>query len=131
MSNATNTKKSEPIVDDVTEDVAVPASLEAHESGLSEDELLADLPKLVEPTRLRIRQRNDLLTLVMGAEEFSQDSSLDDTASKVAILNMMADIDDWAESIAFDKEAYALWSEGQGYESFLALMNRYSVALGK
>jgi hypothetical protein len=131
MANAPNTKKSEPVVDDVTEDVAVPASLEAHEAELSEDELLADMPKLAAPLKLRIKQRNALVKLVMQAESFQKDNSDDETASKLVILDLIGGVDEWAESIAFDQEAYVDWAQGRGHETFLALMNRYSVALGK
>jgi hypothetical protein len=74
MANATNTKKSEPVVDDVTEDVAVPASLEAHEAELSEDELLADMPKLAAPLKQRLGEACHASRIIPERQQRRRDS---------------------------------------------------------
>lgn len=112
------------------------------EATLSEDELLADMPALVPPAKLRIRQRNTIMKLAFRLRDIIPDSedgvvsvdldleSLDDEVLG-KLLDAMADIDDFAESIAVDKAAYAEWSQGKDYEVFSALLGRYSSAVGE
>ena len=112
------------------------------EATLSEDELLADMPSLIPPAKLRIRQRNTIMKLALslrdlmpddGDEAVSVDLDLDNLegADLEKLLDAMADIDDFAESIALDKTAYAEWSQGKDYEVFSALLSRYSSAVGE
>jgi hypothetical protein len=117
-----------------------------HADDLAEDEVLADMPTLVPPTKLRVRQRNKVMKLAIGLRSFvpekpegadgdevegelDLDSLSDDQLEK--FLDVLADIDDFAESIAVDKEAYVAWSEGQDYDAFTAILGRYSSAVGK
>lgn len=128
----------------------VPAPTEAeiaHDKELSDEELLADMPELKAPEKLRIRERNRIMRLVFESDFMDKDDEKDAPKPKtaaekaeaakqkkqetLAILDLVAGIDEFAESIATDKEAYAEWSEGQDYPAFLALMHRYSAALGK
>lgn len=48
-----------------------------------------------------------------------------------AFLDALADIDEFAESIAKDRAAYAEWAEGKSYDTFTSLLSRYSSAVGK
>ena len=107
------------------------SALEVLDEKLRDEEILADLPELKEPIKLRIRERNVLLELVMRADQMSKAEDADEVATKMASLDLMAGIDEFAETIAVDKNAYIEWSEKQGYDAFLALLNRYSAALGK
>lgn len=100
------------------------------EAVLADDELLADMPELKAPEKLRIRERNRLLALVLQADEMNS-RSLTGKEQQVAALDLMAGIDEFAESIAKNQDAYIEWSEGRNYEAFLAIMNRYATALGK
>jgi hypothetical protein len=139
MANANSNKTSTPVeeiedaVDEgVEEEVEAKPALEVLDAKLSDDEILADLPKLKPATHLRIRERNVLLALVMRADVTSKEAEGKDAfAEQMSALDLMSGIDDFAESIAFDKDAYVSWSEGQGHEAFLAILNRYSSALGK
>mgnify|MGYP000406172952 CR=1 FL=1 len=107
------------------------STLEVLDEKLRDDEVLADLPELKEPIKLRIRERNILLELVMRADQMSKAEDADEVSTKMASLDLMAGIDEFAETIAVDKNAYIEWSEKQSYDAFLALLNRYSEALGK
>lgn len=132
-------KKNEPIDENVIEEVTVveeeivdeKSALEVLDEKLRDDEVLADLPELKDPVKLRIRERNILLELVMRADQMSKAEDADEVSTKMASLDLMAGIDEFAETIAVDKNAYIEWSEKQGYDAFLALLNRYSAALGK
>lgn len=124
----------ETVVEEVTvtdETAGEKTAIESLDEKLRDDEVLADLPELKEPIKLRIRERNVLLELVMRADLMSKADGADELAEKMAALDLMAGIDEFAESIAVDKNAYVEWAEKQGYDAFLALLNRYSTALGK
>ena len=129
--------KTAPAVEIVDE----PSATEIErDKELLEAELLADLPKLKRPEKLRIRERNRLMAIVLRFDDLRLevgdviDEDDDTPASReksLAVLDVVADIDDFAESIARDPEAYADWSADQRPDAFLAILNRYSVALGK
>lgn len=112
------------------------------EATLSEDELLAGMPALIPPAKLRIRQRNTIMKLALSMRDLMPDSEdesvsvdldLDNLSPELLgkLLDAMADIDDFAESIALDKAAYAEWAQGKDYEVFSALLSRYSSAVGE
>ncbi len=132
-------KKNETPEEAVVEEVTVlepeisdeKSTIEILDEKLRDDEVLADLPELKEPIKLRIRERNVLLELVMRADIMAKAEGADEVDAKMAALDLMAGIDEFAETIAVDKNAYIEWSEKQSYDAFLALLNRYSAALGK
>lgn len=129
-----NENNEESFVEEVTvvDEVAnEKTAIESLDEKLRDDEILADLPELKDPIKLRIRERNTLLELVMRADVMTKDENADEVDAKMAALELMAGIDEFAESIAVDKNAYVEWAEVQGYDAFLALLNRYSAALGK
>lgn len=113
------------------------------ETKLNVDELLEDMPELRAPHRLRLRHKNALKTL--AARVGARAASLPETIKKSAggfdlkteemllFLDLAAEIDEWAESIAVDKEAYELWAEARQDDPapFLAIMNRYMDAVGE
>lgn len=126
------------------EEVPEPTEAELkREAELEEEELLADMPKLKAPDKLRIGERNRLMKLAiaqrsvfkntLGDKKTSKDVDTDDIDEDelVAVLDLMDGVDKFAESIAFDPEEYAEWAEGKEFDTFSALLNRYSVALGK
>src|SRR5690606_13564389 len=89
------------------------------EHELNDDEILADLPELRPPHRLRLRHRNRIMAAVFRAErkglisEDDGENALDERNPEQmeAMLEMLADIDEFAESIAVDKDAYVSWAE--------------------
>lgn len=123
-------------------------------ADLSDDELLADMPELIPPTRLRIRQRNKVMALAIGLRSFAKkpadgdakpvddgeseedeafDLDLDDLTDEELekFLGVLASIDEFAQSIAVNEAEYVTWAEGQDYDVFSALLSRYSSAVGK
>lgn len=105
------------------------------------EKLLADLPALRLARRFRLGHRNAFTNLMLDAAKsgaFDSDDVLEFDASKpedierLQKLNSFVEsIDEWAESIADDPAAYALWSEGKTQEHFIALFVHYREALGE
>ena len=131
-------------VDEVDEvDVASPSELvdERLDQDALRAELLGDMPELTPAYRLRARQRAGFDRLKMRATVggvFSGDGMLTFDLTKPkdvdrydAFLEFVAEIDEWAESIAVDPDAYAEWSAGKGGEHFMAIFMDYQVALGE
>lgn len=114
---------------------------------IDDDELLADMPELLPPTKLRPRQRNVIMKLAIGMREVVKKSKggadVDDTeevsidmeslsADELAMmLDVFADIDEFAELIATDPKKYVEWSQQASYEQLSALLSRYSSAVGE
>lgn len=113
---------------------------EREERRLEQEALLVDLPALREPHRLRVRHTNRLLRIIAEIQPFMKDEDGDEDSDESvdfndprvkATLDMTEKIDEFAESIAVDPDAYIAWSEGKKPRHFMALLNRYSEALGK
>ncbi|WP_100813012.1 hypothetical protein [Microbacterium lacus] len=107
-------------------------------------ELLEDIPELRPAARFRLRHRNDFHNLVLEAKKSgafeggSDDSELDfdmdkpeDIVRFQKLQEFVVSIDEWAETIAEDIDAYTLWSEGKTEETFIALFVEYREALGE
>lgn len=103
-------------------------------------ELLSDLPPLRPARRFRLGHRNrfhDLLLEAAKSGAFDRDdmeydlSDPKDIEDFQKLQKFVESIDDWAESIAEDAEAYALWSEGKTEEHFMALFAQYKADLGE
>lgn len=102
-------------------------------------ELLADMPPLRPARRFRLGHRNAFHNLSLealksrafdGDMEFNMDKP-EDIERFQNLQKFVESIDEWAESIADDPEAYTLWSEGKTEEHFLALFAEYKDALGE
>lgn len=142
-------KPAKPAVEATLEpdetDLAVPTPSEVLDEKLDQDalmaELLGDLPELTPAYRLRARQRAGFDRLKMHATVggvFTGDGILTFDMTKPgdvkrydAFLEFVAEIDEWAESIAYDQDAYAEWSAGKTGEHFMAIFMDYQVALGE
>lgn len=121
---------------DIPEGAKVPQDhLESVNHTPDEDELLAGLPELIPPTRLRPRMRNKIMTMATKLSEYSkEDGTLDMSPGDdgfAAVLEVLADIDEFAESIASDPAAYIEWSMRSSYEQLGALLSRYASAVGE
>ena len=123
--------KAEDSVDAVKE----PTAEELREQELAMNEALEGLPELHPPHMLRIRDRNRVMEIAM---KFSRSGLMDKLSSvdadvAIEMGALLADVDDFAESIAFDKEAYLAWSRenSDNYGAFVALLMRYSEASGE
>lgn len=105
------------------------------------EKLLADLPPLRPAKRFRLGHRNAFTNLMLDAAKsgaFDGDGALEfdptkpEDIDRLQKLNAFVEsIDMWAESIAEDADAYALWSEGKTQEHFIALYVQYRDALGE
>lgn len=100
-----------------------------------EDELLVDLPALTPPTRLRLRQRNKIMSMAMRLNELqTEDGQIELEANDPkfnVLLDVLADIDEFAEAIAENKADYVEWALAADYEKFAALLTRYASAVGE
>ena len=102
-------------------------------------ELLSDMPPLRPAHRFRLSHRNafhdlSLEALKSGAFEGDMNFNTDkpeDIERFQKLQKFVVSIDEWAESIADDPNAYALWSEGKSEEHFMALFADYKEALGE
>ncbi|ALJ22041.1 hypothetical protein [Microbacterium sp. No. 7] len=121
-----------------TEDID--ARLEAEEVAAT---LLADLPALRPAHKFRIGQRVAFENLMLNAVKDGIISDDDDGPMEFDIANpadierlqklrdFVVTIDEWAEGIAVDKDAYAEWAEGKTEEHFMALFQKYQAELGE
>lgn len=109
------------------------------------EELLADMPPLRQPHRFRLGHKYAFENLTLEAAKSGAfdgngdgDGMLEFDMKKPEDIEryqkfaaFVASIDDWAESIADDDDAYAEWSEGKTEEHFIALYMFYRDELGK
>lgn len=98
-----------------------------------EDELLADMPPLADPHRLRIKHQNALKRISLKAaptfKKLRAGDRGDDTLEGLFVLSEQ--IDAFAESIAKRPDDYAEWSAGKDENVMLAIFGRYSRARGE
>lgn len=109
------------------------------------EELLADMPPLRAPNRFRLGHRNSFTNLTLDAAKSGAfdgngdgDGMLEFDMTKPEDIEryqkfaaFVESVDDWAETIADDKDAYAEWAEGKTEEHFIALYMWYRDELGK
>lgn len=113
------------------------SAAEELERVLNEDELLADMPALREPHRLRLRHRNRFMRLLIQAEADgiigADADEMADPEKMAKILDLLTEIDEFAQSIAVDQQAYEEWSikHASDYEVFMAILSRYASAVGE
>ena len=100
-----------------------------------ENELLADLPQLTDPKKLRIKHQNALKRISLAAapvfKRAREEGDQRNEETVEAMLVMMEQIDDFAEAIAKRPDEYAEWSGGKDEEYMLAIFSRYMRALGE
>ncbi len=109
------------------------------EAEFDAEELLKDLPALLPPERFRYSNRLDFDELMLDAAKAGIFDDAPDENRPIedqidftkAYRRFIASIDLWAESIAYDKDAYQAWSEGKGEEHLTALYVKYRDALGE
>lgn len=127
--------------DEAAEIVEVTAADE-REAALDKEEMLADMPALRAPVRLRLRHKNGLTRIgllyrnklaELGVEADKDGNATVTTDQAMLMLDVAAEIDEWAEGIAEDPKAYELWAEANkdNPEKFLAIMDRYMSAVGE
>lgn len=134
MAQNTKTKTDVP-----AEAIDEPTELEvARDAEAEENELLADMPALTAPEKLRIRHKNRLKRISIAAaptldrvREARERGEEPGTELVEMVLVITEEIDDFAESIADDPEAYAEWSGGKDTEHMMALFSRYMRASGE
>lgn len=137
--------EAEVIEAEIVDEESAPTPSESVDEQLDQDalraELLADMPELLPAHRLRARARAGFDRLMLHAtvgKVFRKDGMLSFNLSKPAdverydaFLEFVSQIDEWAETIAIDPEAYADWSAGKDGEVFMALFMEYQRALGE
>jgi hypothetical protein len=104
------------------------------EGDVSDEEILAELPELLPVSKLRIRQRNMVIVMTtrlvpLTDDDGKLDMSMDSPEFPI-LLDIIADIDDFAEKIAIDVSAYIEWSEKASFAQFIAILMRYKSAVG-
>lgn len=135
------TNKTNP---ETVEDITEPTALELEqETEAEEADLLADMPTLTAPDKLRIKHQNALRRLSLQvAPSFERLRGLRDDDGVLSAEDMDAEsyegiflatelIDAFAESIAKDPEAYADWAAGKDANTFFAILSRYTRTSGE
>lgn len=135
------TNKTNP---ETVEDITEPTALELEqETEAEEADLLADMPTLTAPDKLRINHQNALRRLSLQvAPSFERLRGLRDDDGVLSAEDMDAEsyegiflatelIDAFAESIAKDPEAYADWAAGKDANTFFAILSRYTRTSGE
>lgn len=104
--------------------------------GWTKAQLLAEIAKRNEAADdddqldVKAAAKNEDLVAILEADDKAIHLEADDPRM-AQLLDVLADIDEFAESIAIDPEAYVEWSYGKGYEVFTALLSKYSSAVGE
>lgn len=110
------------------------------EQRQEENAVLKGMPKLLPPTELRLRQRNEVTLLLARLSQLAdEDGTINiDTADMAsprvkALLDLLAEADEFAESIAEDPEAYRKWAvaKSTSYQQFATIITRYGRAVGE
>lgn len=104
------------------------------DTDLEQETLLLDMPRLKSPERLRIGEKNVLMNLVLDSDLMNRLSDTDGEMTPEetrSALSLIAGVDEFAESIAENRDAYVKWAEGKDYDVFVAILTRYTSALGK
>lgn len=137
------TNKTNPETVEAVESIEPTELEQEQETEAEEEDLLADMPTLVEPTKLRIKHQNSLRRLSLAvAPAFERLRGLRDEDGVLSAEDMDAEsyegiflatemIDAFAESIAKDPEAYADWAAGKDANTFFAILSRYTRASGE
>lgn len=123
------------------------------ETQMEQQDLLADIKGVLPaPEKLRIRHQNTLVKLQLELMpvfekmyqrdedgEVLRDSdgnalvaeNSDKTEGFMALADMAAAVDEWAESVATDKDAYVEWAGGKSADYFLAILSYYRTTSGE
>lgn len=114
----------------------MPKTIEQHDEELAEKDILNGVPALLPPEQFRQRQRSKVmdmlnrLRVVVGEDGTVRADDIEGTSK---LLEILADADEFFESIAADREAYVAWSTGlKDSEQIMgALVTKYARAVGE
>ncbi len=114
----------------------VSKTAEKREEELSEKEILAGVPALKPASAFRQRDKSNLTKLAVRLRGFTNEDgevNTDDDDALEALLDFLADADDFFEAIAADRETYVSWSTGlKDSEQVLStLVGKYQRELGE
>ena len=128
--NSTTAKKEAP------ETVETSPTADSVEATLTLEERLAGIPDLIPPHRLRVKHRNKIRSIFLNLERKGVFESEGVEIREDRIEDFMAvieDVDEFAESIAYDHEAYVDWASdnGNNVDAFAAILEHYMAALGE
>lgn len=148
MATTKRAATAESHEDEPVEDASVDVAAR-REDELEEDALIGGaLPHLLPALSFRQRERSNLMKMFVRTSDLlsrgTDDESDGDGKSTVklsslsddeyvALLDVLADVDDFFESIAVDKPAYREWATGglDKTSGIIALLNRYMADLGE
>lgn len=117
------------------------AASDAIEIKRQRDEMLADMPELRPSHELRFRERarvSQIMAEAVGRGVIDDEGSVEfdvmreeDRRRLDALLDVAGMIDEFAESIAIDRDAYVEWSREAKADHFFAILSRYYEAVGE
>ncbi|WP_378144816.1 hypothetical protein ACFJGV_15165 [Cnuibacter sp. UC19_7] len=111
-------------------------ALEEHDDALNEEQVLAGVPALLPAEQFRQRQRSAITKMfsrLRGVIDDDGNVDLEDEDTLALFLDLLADADEFFETIAADKAAYAEWSTGlkDSEQIFGTLIAKYGRAVGE
>jgi hypothetical protein len=114
----------------------VSKTVDEHDVALSENELLKGVPALLPAVQFRQRQRSTVLNLLYRLRDLVDDDgnvSTENPAQIKLLLDLLADADEFFESIAADRDAYVSWATGlkESEQIYGALIAKYARAVGE
>lgn len=133
--------KADPVVDEevVSGEIMTDAELEREEE-LAREDLLEDMPELLDTRRFRLRHKNQLKEIYFRYKtdlDKARDVSGSDKEMPpelgLRLEAMAGEIDMFAQTIAFDAEAYEDWAveNSSDVAVFVALLTKLMGALGE
>lgn len=116
----------------------MPKTIAKHDDELVEKDILNGVPALLPPEQFRQRQRSKVMGMLNRLRSLADDEGNvtvdpDDLKATDALLDLVADADEFFETIAADHDAYVEWSTGLKDSELIfgTLIAKYARAVGE
>lgn len=109
---------------------------EKHDAVLDEASVLANVPELLPPTKLRTAQRGRVIVLSQRLALLLDPKGgldLEDPDVLAASYSVLGEADEFFESLAVDHDSYIGWAQGlaDSEQIFAMLIGKYARAVGE
>lgn len=113
-----------------------PTAAEKHDAVLNEASVLANVPELLPPTKLRTAQRGRVIVLSQRLALLLDPKGgldLEDPDVLAASYSVLGEADEFFETLAVDHGAYIGWAQGlaDSEQIFAMLIGKYARAVGE
>lgn len=112
------------------------SATDKHEAALDEAAVLAGVPELLPPTKLRAGQRGRIIVLSQRLALLLDPKGgldLEDPNVLAASYSVLGEADEFFETLAVDHDAYVEWAQGlaDSEQIFAMLIGKYARAVGE